>query len=581
MLFGKSIALLLSRFLQALVISFYSYHIRLIYCDLDDNLYDGWLNYTYPRTELDRRELLQHGWFSTSWGFTKDQTFLVDPSYLFIHTSSLIISFLLSFWAIPKFLTYTEAYKKPLVHVAPPKQYVNQTSIVSWLEQFDNFIDAQMIRDNQQRCNSLLSRLDVNDTDMVKCYLMNRSTNMFCPSQFDYVELKNALLKLFCDKEVNETEAQAAFAGRAQHKTENIHKYFAVLNGLCRKAFEGLSLKDRERLVVTRFINGLESDGLRQKILTEHDPNKPKKVLDIAEKFQKICNSKQIGEAINVLDFDSSCTCSVPDAGGETVCTKCKPSVLMPTEYERNKAFAFAIEKGKKLCLHCKVSGHLKLDCPSRLTSSHVCDKVRKDISDVRELNGVCKIDGIDCNFLTDTGASRTVVNARIIPEERMKAVKPFHSVVITANGSCANIVGSLKVRLRIGDYTIVADVLIARDLSKDCLMGMDVLTTYPPTKGALTRLHQAIAIDVCPDSSLPESLHTKGTSKSTIFQMKTLSRQDYQAMLVTNDSMRCPSVVSEACSEPLGVCPKNDFKDVFDVLDSGPIVDTLPASSH
>ena len=77
------------------------------------------------------------------------------------------------------------------------------------------------------------------------------------------------MIKLFWAEEENETISQSLLAQRAQSGGENIHKYFANLTRLCNAAYKTLSIVQRRNFISNRFIDGLTSDNLRQKILSK------------------------------------------------------------------------------------------------------------------------------------------------------------------------------------------------------------------------------------------------------------------------------------------------------------------------
>ena len=394
--------------------------------------------------------------------------------------------------------------------------------------------------------------MDPKEVDIVNSYLINRTVGLFSNREISYGELRNSLIKLFGEDGLSETESQAIFANRAQRTNENIHRYFAALNGLCQKAFLSLSLQDRERMVTTRFINGLTNDNLRRKLLSDYDPNDPKNTLCLADRYNKICNSKQIGETIHAI------------------------RTTLPTMYEKCKALAVASFKGDRLCHHCGLPNHIQRDCPLkyeptilRLSNSLKCnvDSLLNNISGMREIKGICSIDDVSCEYLTDTGASKTVIHERLLNRSRTKDILPFDSIVLTADGSCANILGSLKVKLEMHEHTMFTYVLVAKDLCVDCLMGMDVLTIHPSTKEAIHRLSMAIQNRIKP---LPQSKIKDQTSPpSCISRTEPLTYHSYIAMIKSVGSNSGSSRASTICSEPLNVNPKQDFQDAFDVIDS------------
>ena len=113
-----------------------------------------------------------------------------------------------------------------------------------------------------------------------------------------YRTLREAMLKLFGKVHVGTTAAQSQFVARAQGKEENIHRYYSNLKNLSKIAFPTLTPSQRKELNDTRFIDGINSDELRQKIL-DHWP-KSGSVLKIAEKYERACSRKRVGAVINM-----------------------------------------------------------------------------------------------------------------------------------------------------------------------------------------------------------------------------------------------------------------------------------------
>ena len=445
----KGIALALNWIIQSLLVTYSSYQIGLVYYGADKNLYKDWSHYLRPVIDYEEIKYESRSWFARREHIVKSKDKSEDPKNLFIQSSILLITFVHLIVMIIKMITCSSKNKTSVSHIIPPKIFDNRINIVSWLAQFELYFESQNIQDNQLMCHALLSRLDTKDVDMVKCYLMHRTPSLFSIEVYRYDELKQALLKLFGEDKKNETEAQAMFVNRAQHKNENIHRYFASLNGLCQNAFTNLNSRDQERLVINRFINGLTSDSLRQRLLSEYDSNHLKRVIILADRFAQICNSKQIEDTINVICSDNNAACESYDPN--------TPLVLSPTTYEKNKALAIASHKGDRLCNHCGLPIHNESECPLKYEPNfhYVTDQTKScvgsvldDISKLREVKGVCRIDEVPCQYLFDTGASKTVIHQNMVLGDRMKDIQPYKSMVFTADGSCANILGTLKVKL-------------------------------------------------------------------------------------------------------------------------------------
>ena len=87
------------------------------------------------------------------------------------------------------------------------------------------------------------------------------------------------------------------------------------------------------------------------------------------------------------------------------------------------------------------------------------------------------KIQDISVWFTIDTGATRTVVSTRVFtrikPEKRPDVTKD-NIMMEQADGAALEILGTVKVNLQLGDYSITRDVIVA-NIKDDVLLGMDV----------------------------------------------------------------------------------------------------------
>jgi hypothetical protein len=68
-----------------------------------------------------------------------------------------------------------------------------------------------------------------------------------------------------------------------------------------------------------------------------------------------------------------------------------------------------------------------------------------------------------------------------------------FKCTVTTAEGHHANIVGIKKCKIMIGNWVFLADVLISNNLITTCIIGLDILSIFPPTKLIISNLKDTI----------------------------------------------------------------------------------------
>ncbi len=96
--------------------------------------------------------------------------------------------------------------------------------------------------------------------------------------------------------------------------------------------------------------------------------------------------------------------------------------------------------------------------------------------------------------FTTDTGCPVTIVSEKIFNKLEIKYNKnPLRHRITVANKTNANIVGYANVDIQIKNWTIETEIIVVQNLSKDCLLGMNLLETCPLTKEPIKQLRHAL----------------------------------------------------------------------------------------
>ena len=111
-------------------------------------------------------------------------------------------------------------------------------------------------------------------------------------------------------------------------------------------------------------------------------------------------------------------------------------------------------------------AGNVNLEEFEKIRSAHLT-----------EIIGTYLIDGFKCNFLADIGANQTIMNERLVERDK---IRPIDFEIINACREMVMVIGVKTCKIQIGKRACVVDVLICKDLVKDCLLGMDLLTTCP-----------------------------------------------------------------------------------------------------
>ena len=462
-----------------------------------------------------------------------------------------------------KLYCWKEPKKTTLNHVLPPKHYTLNTDVHTWLEMFELYLDSNNVFHTRQRCNALLSRMDYECSTLIKNYVENYEASGFFSYgkkvNDNYLILRETMIKLFGAEEENETISQSLFAQRAQSGGENIHKYFANLTRLCNAAYKTLTILQRRNLISNRFIDGLTSDNLRQKILSEYIEGD--NVLELADRYNKICNRRQVGTVINRMKTK---TMSYGDIRSPS------PHVLQSSVVDDLSLF------DQRQCYQCLKVGHIKRYCPLKSVKTPIQYKpvdvqplikaTLMTVEHVRELYGTCKIDDVSCNYLLDTGSNRTIIHERMIPPHERVNIKPTEFNVLTATGELANISGVKRCKLQIGNTACYGDFLVARDLFNECLIGMDVLATCPLTRDSITQLYNSINVVLSPITD--EFVFTaEHGDELQCCRIKTLSRDDYAQMQGVETS-HLPKQREDDFNLADDELPAKVFHDVFNVVD-------------
>ena len=470
-------------------ICYLAYHVQSMWFNQDDNIMSRWKRYLALSKGDSRLD-----YFYTQFYFPASG----NLNSLLYQTITLISLILLSIVVVP--IIWHRRPRVSLNHISPPRIYQSGNDIKHWLELFELYIDAHNISDDKQKCNALISRLDCETNVLIRGYI--RDDNASSPLRASrYPKLKSALINFYDKKEISPSVGLIQFAQRQQLPSENVHKYYAHLNNLCYVPYRSLTKYDRNQLVNRRFVDGLLNDNLRMRLLELLESNPNTDVLVSAQKLSKFCVDRPSSNAtINHVQF--------------------RAQNKSPVEYFKPlTVHAFSNER---MCRSCGVRGHLSKFCPLAYTARRThypnvnmekgVDLSIECISRVRELNGFCLVDNHPCDYLLDTGAGRTVIRENMIPLERRNEIIPLKGSVFTFDGNLSPILGIKNCTLQIGNTFCKGDFLVARQLIKDCLLGMDVLTSCPLFKEAITSLHTSIksliSYDYSPDtqSDTPEN---------------------------------------------------------------------------
>ena len=123
-------------------------------------------------------------------------------------------------------------------------------------------------------------------------------------------------------------------------------------------------------------------------------------------------------------------------------------------------------------------------------------------------------VDGVPANCLVDTGAVATILSKEVW-DRREGEQKPLvernpSSSLVGVQGTPLELVGSGDVNLRLGQYTYLTRVLVAKSLTTDLILGRDFLTQHKCTvelgeKSLLRLTKEGVALSLGSKEAQPE----------------------------------------------------------------------------
>ena len=222
--------------------------------------------------------------------------------------------------------------------------------------------------------------------------------------------------------------------------------------------------------------------------------------------------------------------------------------------------------KGKKLC--SAYSEHKNSERPQRADGNYI----------------TVKINHASVDAMIDTGAVHTLVSqsvARILKLKMVPLQKCDHSVLIAANGSKLELIGSVTLKLYINGLVVHQTAFVAKRLSPRLVLGVDFLSTHKATvsyrgeKGILSLFEDLITI---PMYSLMDETNCVVVPRKTsipafteaYITVKTPKRVNNTTILLEDVQRPTPIVLAKA----LTACKNN--KTVCRLLNANSYVATL-----
>lgn len=418
-------------------------------------------------------------------GLKDDFVKFLDEMFFYFRIFCLIFVILLALFFLLKILSnliHKLLKPKQNLHVLPPGKYQTTNSANEWLDSFELYLDEAKIKSDTEKCGAFLSRMEGTVKNTLKNYDRNVAK--------DYSKLREAFVRIYAKKKKTYQEYNADFLSCNQDGM-NLFHYHAELCRLARKAFPNLTESQKVEQIHERFITGLNNDLLRGHLLASFKNDGlctrvfgSKSLIERAVELEEIYGTKQV--EINFVKKDTSnvtchacknkghyafqCPTNPRQSGGNTNGNGTRPKQNGQSNTANNQSNTASSNQNQHGLNMFKLN---KVQYTSSIT-------------------GHCKLDGKSTNFMFDTGASKTVIDIKLLSNEQRNNITPSPYHVILADGTRTEVEGVKKCTIQIGNCAMELDVLVTKNLHEGCLLGIDFLSQCPMTKDLIEQLRDA-----------------------------------------------------------------------------------------
>ena len=469
------------------------------------------------------------------------------------------------------------------VSARPPQKFSASDDFALWLKRFNLYLEEAEVP-REKRAKELLSLLDDTAFRVVGQLGLLETDN--------YDALKQSLERQF-SPEGNQLEWQYKLQSRRQKPGEMLTEFAGELRYLVDKAYPKWDPEHRLEVARNQFIQGIESPSV-QLILMKEMP----KTLDIAVELaqQQYCieaAQKQLHHPVTVAPMRERIKADSEEENVNALQLKelSKQIAQLSDELARFKQQNSGSQVNTRspqqrtyrgrtpVCWNCGKRGHIKRMCPSILQGR---SGLKTPSSTYPTLNAVSRsatitVQGLFFNtpvrMLVDTGSAVTIVGESVWKRTNVRSnvEEAPSSPIVTANGNPLSLLGKSEAMLTLGDVVTRYPVLIAKDLTQECIIGADFLECFKCivdiSTETLTVSGRSLPLEITRTSS-PSSCHVSCAETTTIpgrHQMEIPAKLSYGQ----HESL--------ACTHTYMLMPKKEFMECQNLVVAHSIYSVQP----
>eukprot|EP00731_Ephydatia_muelleri_P019297 Em0012g122a len=386
----------------------------------------------------------------------------------------------------------------------PPPRFGAKGDWKLWLSRFEMYAtQAKIAKDSWSK--ELLSLLEDEPYRMV--------THHGLAQTGDYDAVCDCIQRSYAPLG-SELEWQLKVSTRVQKVGESLMEFCGALRGMADKAFPAWPAEQLQDLLRNQFIQGVLSSSVQLALMKEEPKTLDDalklackhEMVETAQKHLQMLRQKEVvasteGESSNSELVTATLRRDRERSEVETLRREVQRLSEKLKGGQRGRVDnSEEREKTGPVCWNCKSRGHVRKDCPKnahgrRQLKCWECGELGHAQRDCLKRRGVVQavsssmmiqgeVAGRLTRMLIDTGSGVTLIREDVWRDVLKGGgygyhLKDLNHPVVTANGQQLNLLGQVELPLHIGSIHTNFPVLVASQLTQECLIGADFLSKF------------------------------------------------------------------------------------------------------